>query len=200
MSWTAISRYGLHPAPGPLGFVHNLLNTEPAGRPRQPDLLADLVSARAWAQHAVREWSDQSGVPEMTPVVLEEPDLQALRDFRADLHAVVAGHAAAPGTIVVPTPVHRVAATVELGGDGQVRLEPRGTGWRMIASLTLVAIAEAQAAGTWARLKTCRNPRCQSAFFDRSRNNSAVWHDVRVCGNPVNLRAHRARKRAGQQH
>jgi predicted RNA-binding Zn ribbon-like protein len=34
------------------------------------------------------------------------------------------------------------------------------------------------------------------AFFDRSRNNSGVWHDVAACGNAINLRASRARRRA----
>jgi predicted RNA-binding Zn ribbon-like protein len=42
----------------------------------------------------------------------------------------------------------------------------------------------------------CRNPRCRVAFYDRSRNNSGVWHDVRTCGNAANLRAHRERQRA----
>jgi predicted RNA-binding Zn ribbon-like protein len=45
-------------------------------------------------------------------------------------------------------------------------------------------------------LKVCRNPRCRVAFYDRSRNNSGVWHDVRTCGNAANLRAHRERQRA----
>ncbi|MGX1763100.1 CGNR zinc finger domain-containing protein, partial [Streptomyces lydicus] len=54
---------------------------------------------------------------------------------------------------------------------------------------------DAQSKGTWARLKTCRNPRCQGAFYDRSRNNSGVWHDLHACGMPSNTRAHRARQR-----
>ncbi|RSM37920.1 CGNR zinc finger domain-containing protein [Amycolatopsis balhimycina DSM 5908] len=49
-----------------------------------------------------------------------------------------------------------------------------------MASLAL--IADAQAAGTWRRLKTCRNPRCEAAFHDRSRNNSGTWPDRRLPG------------------
>jgi predicted RNA-binding Zn ribbon-like protein len=45
------------------------------------------------------------------------------------------------------------------------------------------------------RLKICRNERCQCAFYDRPRNNSGVWHKVRICGNAANLCAYRARKR-----
>jgi len=39
-------------------------------------------------------------------------------------------------------------------------------------------------------------PRCRVAFYDRSRNASGVWHSVRICGNAINLRAHRERRRA----
>ncbi|MDT8913628.1 CGNR zinc finger domain-containing protein [Amycolatopsis sp. PS_44_ISF1] len=198
MTWTATSRYGLYPAPGFLGFVHNLLNTEPAGRPRRPDLLADLASAQEWADAATGEWAALAGTAAPT-VVLGEPDLVAVRNLRADLHTVVAGHTAHASALPVLAPVHRAGATVELGSDGRIRLEPRGSGWRAMASLALIAITHAQAEGTWPRLKACRNPRCQAAFYDRSRNNSAVWHDVRACGNPANLRAHRARQRDGHR-
>jgi predicted RNA-binding Zn ribbon-like protein len=61
---------------------------------------------------------------------------------------------------------------------------------------TAQALYEGQHAGTGHRLKTCRNPRCRVAFYDRSRNASGVWHSVRVCGNAINLRAHRERRRA----
>jgi len=54
----------------------------------------------------------------------------------------------------------------------------------------------AQRADTWRRLKLCRNAVCNSAFYDRSKNNSGVWHDVKMCGNAANLRASRARRRA----
>jgi predicted RNA-binding Zn ribbon-like protein len=53
----------------------------------------------------------------------------------------------------------------------------------------------AQRLDTWRRLKICRNDRCAVSFYDRCRNNSAVWHDSRACGNATYLRASRARKR-----
>ncbi|MFD8338947.1 CGNR zinc finger domain-containing protein [Streptomyces solisilvae] len=59
--------------------------------------------------------------------------------------------------------------------------------------MTLIEIFQAS---TWQRLKLCRNDRCGIMFFDRSRNNSGIWHDVKVCGNTANLRAYRARQRA----
>ncbi|MCW2653881.1 MAG: hypothetical protein JWR32_4857 [Mycobacterium sp.] len=36
------------------------------------------------------------------------------------------------------------------------------------------------------------------SFYDRSRNNGAVWHDSRACGNATYPRASRARKRQGE--
>jgi hypothetical protein len=50
------------------------------------------------------------------------------------------------------------------------------------------------------RLKTCRETFCRAAFYDRSRNNSRVWHDVHTSGNAVNLRAYRARQRVARSH
>ena len=55
--------------------------------------------------------------------------------------------------------------------------------------------ARAMSAGLWQRLKLCHNADCRAAFFDTSRNNSGVWHDVSTCGNTANLRAFRERKR-----
>ena len=77
---------------------------------------------------------------------------------------------------------------------------PRDRGWRAIASVALIEVMEAQRVDTWRRLKTCREPLCRAAFYDRSRNNSRVWHDVHTCGNAVNLRAHRARQRVARSH
>ncbi len=57
----------------------------------------------------------------------------------------------------------------------------------------------AQHDGGWSRVKLCREPRCRSAFYDASRNGSAVWHNVRVCGNITNLRASRARRKEANQ-
>jgi predicted RNA-binding Zn ribbon-like protein len=65
-----------------------------------------------------------------------------------------------------------------------------------VASLLLTCLHDAEVAGTARRLKICPNEWCHVAFYDRSKNNSAVWHDQASCGNIVNVRASRARKRA----
>ena len=194
MPWSATSRYGLAPAPGALGLAQDLLNTAPAGH--EPDLLADLASARTWVSEATAQWSAATGqsVPE---VVLDAGDLQMLRTFRDDLREVTAGeHDGAPDTGPAAPVLHTSAAALQLGADGSVRLHPQETGPQALVMLILAALLEGQQAGTGRRLKTCRNPRCRVAFYDRSRNVSGVWHSVRICGNAINLRAHRERRRS----
>jgi len=75
-----------------------------------------------------------------------------------------------------------------------VQALPSGKGWRYVASLLLIEMDDAASTpgGGSRPAVTTRS----AAFFDRSRNNSRVWHDVAVCGNLAHLHAHRARKRA----
>ena len=180
-------------APGGLGFVQDLLNTRTTRRGTQPDLLAELSSAQHWLDDALARWSVESGVAQ-APVVLGDDDLDKLRDLRADLHVLVgqAGREGAGPSIPSATLGARAMP------DGHVVLEPRGEGCRRLAGLVLIELFNAQHSDAWRRIKVCRNERCGVSFFDRSRNNSGVWHDARVCGNAANLRASRARKRQSQ--
>jgi predicted RNA-binding Zn ribbon-like protein len=52
----------------------------------------------------------------------------------------------------------------------------------------------AMADGSWSRLKACRRDVCRWLFYDRSRNRSAVWCQMSVCGNRTKTRAYRARR------
>lgn len=54
----------------------------------------------------------------------------------------------------------------------------------------------AMADGTWPRLKACRREVCGWLFYDRSRNQSAVWCQMAVCGNRTKTKAYRARRGA----
>jgi hypothetical protein len=171
--WPATERYGLAPAEAGLALAQELINTKAAGG--RADLLADPAAAG--------EWGRALGMP------LTGRDLPRLRALRAAVAAAAGG----------PPARGRPAGTAGLRLDpatGLVELEPRGTGARSIAAEVLTGILLAQRDGSWARLKLCRKPACAVAFYDRSRNNSGAWHDVRTCGNQANLRASRARRRA----
>ncbi|OBH32449.1 peptide chain release factor 2 [Mycobacterium sp. E342] len=151
-----------------------------------PDLLADTALARDWVAEAVRAWSAARGV-DLSPPTFDDGDLVKLRALRGTLDSLVAGEA--------PIGRSTVTASLAVSGDGAVRLEPSGTGWRWLASALWAEILLSQQAGTWRRVKQCHNHRCGSTFYDRSKNNSGVWHDVKTCGNAANLRASRARRR-----
>jgi predicted RNA-binding Zn ribbon-like protein len=48
--------------------------------------------------------------------------------------------------------------------------------------------------GTWPRLKCCRNHHCRWSFYDYSKNRSASWCSMQLCGNRTKTRTYRARK------
>lgn len=184
--WSASHRYKLAPAPGGLGLVHDFLNTVGIGE-YGPDLLADLELARKWSADAARTWSALRGMATDAPA-LNDADLPKLRALRDTITQLVNGRA------VDPSPMAAVSASFELS-DNQVRLLPAGSGWRWLASALWGEILLSQQDGTWRRIKQCHKDSCESTFYDRSKNNSGVWHNVKTCGNAANLRASRARRR-----
>ena len=192
MGWTATERYSLAFAPGGLGFVQDLLNTAAAGRPPGPDLLADLASAQRWLGDALATYAPFAGHEARAPT-LTRSDLAQLRTLRAEMRSSVAGHGQPGGLPLVIVRSAHVA--VRLDSSGDVKVEPEGPRIRRIAAMLLIEMYRAQLTGDWLRLKMCRNPRCAMSFFDRSRNQSGVWHDARVCGNAANLRASRERRK-----
>jgi hypothetical protein len=184
--WSASQRYRLASAPGGLGLVQDFLNTIGIGE-YGPDLLADSTLAQTWAADATRTWSALRGV-DAEPPALHDADLSKLRAVRDTIAKLVAGDpdGLGPGA---------VSASFSLSDTGEVRLEPSGNGWRWLASALWGEILLGQQNGTWRRIKQCHNHSCGSTFYDRSKNNSGVWHNVKTCGNAANLRASRARRR-----
>jgi len=185
-SWLASDRFGLAMAPGGVALVQDFLNTKAIGG--SADLLADPALAQAWATSAVRSWAlsrdDDVDAPELSTA-----DFEKLRTLRNTIGNLIAGDTAAGnGT-------GGVSASFGLSDAGEVQLEPVGKGWRWLASALWGEILLSQRSGTWQRLKQCHNHDCRSTFYDRSKNNSGVWHNVKVCGNAANLRASRARRR-----
>ena len=192
MGWPATDRYGLSYAPGGLGFVQDVLNTHPTQRPPMADLLADLDSAQRWLDAALEKWSEETGVPQ-SRVLLTDDDLDKLRGLRADLTTMLRSADQSHDATLLPS----AAVSVRVGPDGKALLEPRGDGSRRVRAVVLIETFTAQRLDTWRRMKICRNEVCSLSFYDRSRNSSAVYHDSRVCGNAIYLRASRARKRQG---
>jgi predicted RNA-binding Zn ribbon-like protein len=187
MSWTSTERYRIRPAPGGLALVQELLNTR-AIAPYGEDVLADGDSGDRWLRDVTAAWAEEQG----WPGAAGEPragDLERVRALRERLAALVTGEAE---PVRAPTDV---SLRPGLDEEGRVALVPVGGPGEWLEAAVWAQVLFAQADGTWQRLKLCREPACRSAFYDRSRNNSGVWHDVRRCGNAANLRASRARRK-----
>src|SRR4029079_2103245 len=68
----------------------------------------------------------------------------------------------------------RARLGVRFAGDGQVHTAPESCGVSGAMGLLLAIVASAQDEGTGPRLKACLADDCQWAFYDLSRNRSAV--------------------------
>lgn len=185
--WPATDRYRLRVAPSGLALVQDLINTRAIGD-YGPDLLLDGAAASAWAADAASAWSQVSGIP-APPMVLTDRDAGRLRSLRGALRSLILDE---PDSGNAPPDA---TAGFGMSAAGQVQLVPRGTGAQWLASAAWIEVLLSQHSSTWQRLKCCREPACGSAFYDHSRNNSGVWHDVKTCGNRANLRSSRARRK-----
>jgi predicted RNA-binding Zn ribbon-like protein len=73
-------------------------------------------------------------------------------------------------------------------------LEPLNDGPDAACALALAIVLAARQDGTFARLKACPHARCGWAFYDTSRNRSAQWCSMRICGNRTKGEAFRRRR------
>jgi predicted RNA-binding Zn ribbon-like protein len=197
MSWMATEGLEARTAPAGLALVQELVNTHAVPR-HSVDLLADHASAARWLQAAADQWAcgSRTEPPELS---LSEAELNELRELRAVVKELLAlppeqrpaGPFDAADGVTRRAPAHLVT-----DARGRVAVVPAAAGGGWLAAAVWSEILLAQHGGTWSHLKLCREPKCRTAFYDASRNASAVWHNVRTCGNTANLRASRARRKA----
>src|SRR5918999_856513 len=77
---------------------------------------------------------------------------------------------------------------------GRTALEPTSVGVDGAVATLLGILHEAQLSGRWSRMKACRQ--CEYLFFDRSKNRSAAWCAMSICGNRTKNRAYYRRRRS----
>ncbi len=87
-----------------------------------------------------------------------------------------------------------LALRVAVVPGGPVLRAQADAGPRRVLAELVAGAAVASADGTWPRLKVCREPRCRTAFFDASRNNSGVWCSMAACGTEAKKRAYVERR------
>jgi predicted RNA-binding Zn ribbon-like protein len=172
-------------APEPLRLAQQFVNT------------VDLEHEREWLPNppALREWLEQHGFD-----VAGEPteaDLRRVIDVREALRSLLrannAGSVDAGAVATVNHTAYAVGLAPQIGEDGAVTLRPHSTGVDGALGQVLAVVLTAMLDGSWVRLKVCRN--CRWAFYDYSKNRSASWCSMQLCGNRTKTRAYRARHR-----
>jgi predicted RNA-binding Zn ribbon-like protein len=171
-------------APEPLALVQRFVNTVDHEHHRE------LLSTPA----ALAEWIGDAGLD--TKGGATGGDLRRARELREALRELLIanGRGAAPPPAAVAT-VNRAARggglAVALEASGRPGLVATRSGLAgALAEIVGVAVT-AMLEGSWTRLKACRN--CHWAFYDYSRNRSATWCSMSICGNRLKTRRYRKR-------
>jgi predicted RNA-binding Zn ribbon-like protein len=176
-------RYELAQAPAGLRLTQDLLNTVSVDLAGQIDLLDNLQDAGRWLKSIDDSFAGRQ---------LRKSDLARLRALRDYLRHTISAGAVSGTTRAFPSG----SLSITVGpANGEVSVVPKGVGVERIVTAVLIERLFAERDGTWRRLKLCYNTACSLAFYDRTRNNNGVWHDVHVCGNAANLRASRSRRK-----
>lgn len=172
------------PAPGRLEIVRRLINSQ------ELDLgTDDLVTIED-----LDRWLRDNG---LAPCATGSADVRRMRDLRDVLARwATCNHddAALPAPAIES--VNQLARWcglhAELTPNGW-HLRPSRAGIGTVVGDLLAIVADAQANGTWKRLKLCDNATCRWAFYDASRSRRARWCTMDGCGNRTKQAAWRAR-------
>ena len=177
---------------------------EPGGRPKAPgrlELLQRFINS--YNHDFPVEW-DRIGSGERAQAWLRQKELVApgdrisdadaarLRELREALRALVVGTPGAADVVRRASGAARLDVVVD--DAGRTALQPARGGADGAVATLLGILHEAQLTGQWSRMKACRQ--CEYAFFDRSRNRSAAWCDMSICGNRTKNRAYYRRRRS----
>jgi hydroxyethylthiazole kinase-like sugar kinase family protein len=175
-----------------------------------------LMAARAANEHGVPVVLDPVGAGATSyrtasaRRILDESEVAVLRGNAGEVATLVGAEAEVRGVESMdvggdPADLAREAArtldeasrrarlTVRFTGPDATAIEPQADGVDGALGRLLAIVARGIDAGTWQRLKACPAETCQWAFYDASRNRSAVWCDMRVCGNRAKVRGYRER-------
>jgi predicted RNA-binding Zn ribbon-like protein len=171
-----------------LELVRAFVNTLEIDGPQRTEQLVDPPALAAWIR-------DRAG---LAVSGLGPRDHERALALRESLRALLLTHNGVEVDPAELAPLRRAAAEARLAvrfeDDRTVAVAPAGEGLAAFEEKLLLAIAEAQALGTWERLKACRAEDCHWAFYDSSRNRSGTWCSMEVCGNRVKTRRYRRRR------
>jgi predicted RNA-binding Zn ribbon-like protein len=183
---------------------------EPGGRPKAPgrlELLQRFINSHnhdfppEWDRIGTREragaWLRQKRLVAPGDRI-SDADVARLRELREAMRALAlanhGGRSAAAAADVIRRVSDTATLSVAIDDEGRTALEPARRGVDGAVATLLAILHEAQLSGQWSRMKGCRQ--CGYVFFDRSRNRSAAWCAMSICGNRTKNRAYYRRRRA----
>lgn len=208
-------------APGALGVIEAFVNTRYGAARRYHEEMETPQDVRDWlarhglladdapvsegdarrarsAREAIRTLL-RANTPAATPRRRDSAQRQPAQDRpREDASAETARERQDEARDILNTLAANAPLVVRFHGAGETSLEPDIAGVDGALARLLAAIALAQADGSWRLLKICGNEACSMAFYDTSKNHSGVWCAMSGCGNRLNARASRARRRERQ--
>ncbi len=167
-------RYDLpNAAPEPLRSVQLFVNT------------IDLSHEREW----LAGWFEEQG---LSPA--GDDDLARARAVREAIRELLYANNGQPASgeelPVLAAAAETAMLTIDFAAEALV---PRAGGVDGALGRLLVVCLATMADGSWSRLKCCRNHACRWAFYDYSKNRSATWCSMQLCGNRTKTRAYRRR-------
>jgi predicted RNA-binding Zn ribbon-like protein len=170
------------PAPGRLAFVERFVNT------------VDFEHGREMLSEPERLRTVLGLGPD---VPLGAADLRQALEVREALRSLALANNGAEIDRNAIAVLERAAArgrlVIRFGDEGaELTAASRDVDGALADLVGIVYTATAD--GTWSRLKACRRDVCHWLFYDRSRNRSAVWCRMAVCGNRIKTRAYRERR------
>jgi predicted RNA-binding Zn ribbon-like protein len=184
----AIERFGVETGPPELHLTHSLLNSFGPAAYSEMEILDDPTSAQAWMDAVLQEWRARHPGNDVPPIPLTGTVIRAIKQLRAAVR-----------DLLDDTPMSAEALSAPLRvslNAGRFELSPQGTGSGWLRSAVSSELLIAQEHDLLRRLKLCRNEVCLVAFYDRSKSNTRVWHDMARCGTPQHVREYRRRLRA----
>jgi predicted RNA-binding Zn ribbon-like protein len=172
-------------APGELELVRQFVNTNDFDE--GIELLTTPAKLSEWlAAHDLQ-----------VDKALRRPDLERAIELREALRALLLANAGEPLDRQAVEKLNDLAGRIRLlvrfDEDGGTSLDSERGGIECALGEILAIVHRSMADGTWRRLKACRDDTCEWAFYDTSKNRSAHWCSMAVCGNRAKARAYRER-------
>jgi predicted RNA-binding Zn ribbon-like protein len=167
-------------APEPLRLVQKLVNTRDA----------EYTNEWLGTPGELSTWLREHGLPVGRVTSADVERVQRVREALRQL-VIVNNHGGAGDYTVLDHEAAHATLCVSFDPPGLV---PAARGIDGALAQIFGIVHEAMRDGTWQRLKGCRN--CHWAFYDESKNRSATWCSMELCGNRLKTKRYRKRHTA----